>query len=126
MDAPAPGAYPLSANRALARSAIGFQGIGLNPYTLPIALTLIVIVAVAAWAVLREFSSIQKRLEVAETNATTLERIWQNVIAAVKPIELALKDLSHRVVVLEDWTAANDQLLSELTSSVTQHQSTLA
>jgi chromosome segregation ATPase len=92
---------------------------------LAIALTLTVIVAVAAWAVLREFSSIRKRLEAAESNGTTLERIGQNVIAAVKPIELALEDLNSRVVVLEDCTEANDQLLSVLTSSVAQQQSTL-
>jgi chromosome segregation ATPase len=97
----------------------------LNPYTLPIALALTVIVAVAAWAVLREFSSIRKRLEAAESNATTLEKIGQNVIAAVRPIELALKDLNSRVVVLEDCTEANDQLLSVLTSSVAQQQNTL-
>jgi chromosome segregation ATPase len=115
----------LTANCALAGSAIGFQGIGLSPFTLPIALALTVIVAVAAWALLREFSSIRKRLEAAESNATTLERIGQNVIAAVKPIELALKDLNSRVVVLEDRTEANDQLLSELTSSVAQQQSIL-
>ena len=46
-------------------------------------------------------------------------------MAAVKPIELALKDLNSRVVVLEDRTEANDQLLSELMSSVAQQQSTL-
>ena len=52
----------------------------MNPYTLPIALTLIVMIgAVAAWAVLREFSSIRKRLEAAESNARTIETIWQNV-----------------------------------------------
>jgi chromosome segregation ATPase len=43
----------------------------------------------------------------------------------VKPIELALKDLNGRVVVLEDRTEANDLRLSELTSSVAQQQSTL-
>jgi chromosome segregation ATPase len=81
--------------------------------------------AVAAWALLREFSSIRKRLEAAESNARTIETVGQNVMAAVKPIELALKDLNSRVVVLEDRTEANDQLLSELTSSVAQQQSTL-
>jgi chromosome segregation ATPase len=115
----------LSVNCALAHTAIGFQGIALSPYTLPIAPTLTVIVAVAAWALLREFSSIRKRLGVAESNATTLEKIGQNVIAAVKPIELALNDLNNRAVVLEDRTEANDQLLSELTSSVAQQQRTL-
>jgi chromosome segregation ATPase len=84
-----------------------------------------VIVAVAAWALLRELSAIRERLEAAESNATTLEKIAQSVIAAVKPIELALKDLNSRVVVLEDRTKVNDQLLSELTSSVAQQQSTL-
>jgi chromosome segregation ATPase len=125
VDARASGAYSLRANCDSAGSAIGFQGIGLSPYTLPIALTLIVIVAVAAWAALREFFRIRKRLEAAESNATTLEKIGQNVIAAVKPIELALKDLNGRVVVLEDRTEANDLRLSELTSSVAQQQSTL-
>jgi chromosome segregation ATPase len=96
-----------------------------SPYTLAIALTLTVIVAVAAWAVLREFSSIRKRLEAAESNAASLQRIGQNVIAAVTPIELALKDLNNRVVVLEDCTEANDQLLPVLASSVAQQQSTL-
>jgi chromosome segregation ATPase len=81
--------------------------------------------AVAAWALLREFSSIRKRLEAAESNARTIETIGQNVMAAVKPVELALKDLNSRVVVLEDRTEANDQLLSELTSSVAQQQGTL-
>jgi chromosome segregation ATPase len=125
VDAPATGAYPLSGNCALAGSAIGFQGIGLSPYTLLIALTLIVIVAVAAWAVLREFSSMRKRLEAVQSTARTIEKVGQDVMAAVKPIELALKDLNSRVVVLEDRTEANDQLLSELTSSVAQQQSTL-
>jgi chromosome segregation ATPase len=97
----------------------------LSPYTLLIALALIVIIAAAAWAVLREFSSIRRRLEAVESNATTLEKIGQNVIAAVKPIELALKDLNSRVVVLEERTTANDQLLSELMSSVAQQQSVL-
>jgi chromosome segregation ATPase len=107
-------------------SAIGFQGMALSPYTLPIALTLIVMTgAVAAWALLREFSSIRKRLEAAESKARTIETVGQNVMAAVKPIELALKDLNSRVVVLEDRTEANDQLLSELMSSVAQQQSTL-
>jgi chromosome segregation ATPase len=97
----------------------------LSPYTSPIGLALTVIVAVAVWALLRELGSIRKRLEGAESNTTTLEKIGQNVIAAVKPIELALKDFNSRVVVLEDRTGANDQLLSELKSSVAQQQSIL-
>jgi chromosome segregation ATPase len=125
VDAPATGAYPLSANCALAGSAIGFQGIGLSPYTLPIALTLTVIAAVAAWAVLREFSSIRKRLQAVQSTARTIEKVGQDVMAAVKPIELALKDLNSRVVVLEDRTEVDDQLLFELTSSVAQQQSIL-
>jgi hypothetical protein len=46
---------------AFAGAAIGSQGMGLSPYTLPIALTLTVIVAVAAWAVLREFGPARRR-----------------------------------------------------------------
>ncbi len=73
----------------------------MSPYTLPIALTLIAMTgAVAAWALLREFNSIRKRLEAAESKARTIETVGQNVMAAVKPIELALKDLNSRVVVL--------------------------
>ena len=97
----------------------------MSPYILPIGLTLIVIVAIGAWALLREFGSLRKRLEALESNATALEKIEQNVIAAVKPIELALKDLNSRAVVLEDRTEANDQLLTELNSSVAQQRSAL-
>jgi chromosome segregation ATPase len=43
----------------------------------------------------------------------------------VKPIELALTDLNSRAVVLEDRTEANDQLLTELNSSVAQQRSAL-
>ena len=71
------------------------------------------------------FPRYENALKPLSSNATTLEKIGQNVIAAVKPIELALKDLSSRVVVLEDCTEANDQLLAVLASSVAQQQSTL-
>ena len=62
-------------------------------------------------------SEFRQSAENVQSTARNAARIGENVIAAVKPIELALRDLNGRIIALEGRTATTDPLFTNSRSS---------
>jgi chromosome segregation ATPase len=119
-----------------------------SPYALHIGLALVVIVvALGAWAILHSRASkrqyrkdqndnyiqrsdldhgldslrreLQHSIEASQAAATD---IGEKVIAAVKPIESALRDFNNRIIELEARTETSDKLSVQLQSSLGEHE----
>jgi hypothetical protein len=119
------------------------EGCVLGQYALHIGLALVALIAaLAAWAVSRKRRSIrredeiyigrsaferaletlrhelQQSIEASQATASRAAEIGEKVIAAVKPIEVALRDLSGRIAELEWRAEASDELSADLKSSL--------
>jgi hypothetical protein len=115
----------------------------LGQYALHIGLALVALIAaLAAWAVSRKRRSIrredeiyigrstferalenlrrelQQSTEASQATASRAAEIGEKVIAAVKPIEVALRDLSSRIAELERRAEGSDELPADLKSSL--------
>jgi hypothetical protein len=113
----------------------------LGQYALHIGLALVVLIAaLAAWAILHKRRAIRRdteidtgrpdpalhdlrrefrqAIEAAQATASGATTIGEKVIAAVKPIEAALRNLSSRLSELEQRADANDELSADFKSSL--------